>query len=243
MDVTLAGKQILITGGTSALGRVLVRRARGERATVFFTYHQNANEAKRLEQLGAKGFQVNLAKRSDIDELKKQIQSHTRTLDAMVHNAATVRDHTILNLTESEWDEVLRVDLDSVYYLIKRFLSFLFKKPGSKILNVVSRAGLRGGFGIANYAAAKGGLIALTKSLAREIGKKQILVNALNPGFMRSHMTKDIPEQAFHQNIQDSVLGCISDPEVVSDFMIYLLSDRFRGVSGQVFHFDSRATD
>ncbi|OGX03857.1 MAG: hypothetical protein A3G87_02735 [Omnitrophica bacterium RIFCSPLOWO2_12_FULL_50_11] len=243
MDVTLSGKQILVTGGTSALGRIFVRRALEEGAAVFFTYHQNTHEASCLAQLGAKGFQVDLAKRAEIDQLKKQIQSYTRALDAIVQNAATVRDHTIQNLTESEWDEVLGVDLDSVYYLIKRFLSFLFKKPGSRILNVVSRAGLQGGFGIANYAAAKGGLIALTKSLAREIGKKQVLVNALNPGFMKSHMTQRIPEQAFRQNIEESVLGTISDPEAVADFMIYLLSDRFRGVSGQIFHFDSRGTN
>lgn len=109
-----------------------------------------------------------------------------------------------------------------------------------KIINVISRVGLRGGFGQANYAAAKGGLIALTKSLALELGKKQILVNAINPGFMKSKMTEAIPEEIFDQNKQESALGQISDPESVANFLIYLLSDRFQNVTGQIFHLDSR---
>ena len=160
----------------------------------------------------------------------------------MVHNAAIVGDRTIQNMTEEEWDHVLSADLTSVYYLTKKFLSFLFKKPGSKILNVVSRLGLQGGFGQANYAAAKGGLIALTKTLAQELGKKQILVNALNPGFMKSRMSEGMPPEALDRQFSMSVLGRISDPEEVSDFMIYLLSDRVRNVSGQIFHFESRRT-
>ncbi len=240
MDVNLSGKLILITGGTSALGHIFVKRALEEGATIFFTYHQNAEEAKRLQALGAKGFQVDLSKRSEIDQLKKEIQSLTRELDAIVHNAAIVKDHTVQNLSEEEWDETLSIDLGAVYYLTKRFLSFLFKKRGSKVLNIISRVGLRGGFGQANYAAAKGGLIALTKTLAQELGRKEILVNALNPGFMKSHMTESIPMDAFKRNVEESVLEHISDPREVSDFMIYLLSDRFHHVSGQIFHFDSR---
>lgn len=147
MDVHLAGKRILITGGTSALGRVFVKRGLEEGAEIFFTFRQNHEEAGRLTALGAKAFQVDLSKRSEIDQLKKEIQGLTRALDAVVHNAAIMRDHTIQNLTEEEWDETLSVDLSAVYYLTKKFLSFLFKKSGSKILNVVSRVGLRGEFG------------------------------------------------------------------------------------------------
>src|SRR3989338_3398797 len=212
MDVRLDGKFIFITGGTSALGRVFVRRALEEGATVFFTYHQNIQEAKALEALGAKGFQVNLSKHTEIDQLKKEIQSLTRHLDAIVNNAAVVRDHTIQNLTEEEWDEVISIDLSAIYYLTKKFLSFLFKKPGTKILNIVSRVGLQGRFGEANYAAAKGALISLTKTLAQELGKKQILVNAINPGFMPSRMTEVIPKEAFKRNLEESVLGSLSDP-------------------------------
>jgi len=242
MDVHLSGKSILISGGTSALGRVFVERALEEGATIFFTYCRNRDEAMRLGKLGARGFQINLSRHSEIDQLKKEIQAVTRGLDILVCNAAIVNDHTIQNLTEEEWDEVISVDLDSVYYLTKRFLPFLFKKQRSKILNVISRVGLHGGFGQANYAAAKAGLIAMTKSLARELGKKQILVNGLNPGFMRSGLTESIPQGVFDRKVGEGVLGKTSDPHEVADFMIYLLSDRFQGASGQIFHYDSRPT-
>lgn len=241
MDVTLSGKQIFITGGTSALGRMFVKRALEEGASVYFTYHENQTEAEELKKLGAVGFQIDLSNRAQIDQLKKDLQTHTRELDGLIHNAAFVKDHTIQNLPEEDWDSVLSVDLNGVYYLTKKFLSFLFKKP-SKVLNLISRSGLRGGFGQANYAAAKGGLIALTKTLAAELGKKQILVNALNPGFMKSRMTESIPADVFKRNVEESVLNKISDPRAVSDFMIYLLSDQFQNVSGQIFHLDSRRT-
>ena len=259
MEVQLSGKQILITGGTSALGQAFVKRAREEGAQIFFTYHKDESCAKQLETLGARGFQIDLGNRRAIDELKKKISEHTRQLDAIIHNAAVVRDRTIQNMSEEEWDEALSLDLTAVYYLTKKFLSFLFKKPSPrviaptkerggrndaprKILNLVSRVGLHGSFGEANYAAAKGGVIALTKTLAQELGKKQILVNALNPGFMKSKMTAGVPPEVFERNIRESMLGQISEPEHVADFMIYLLSDRFQGVTGQIFHLDSRRT-
>ena len=242
MEINLSGKQIFITGGTSSLGRVFVKRAVEEGASVYFTYHENQQTAEELKQRGAIGFQIDLSNHARIDQLKKELQIYTHELDGLVHNAAFVKDHTVQNLSEEEWDEVLSVNLNSVYYVTKKFLSFLFKKPGSKILNMISRVGSKGGFGQANYAAAKGGLIALTKSLAQELGKKEILVNGLNPGFMKSKMTESIPMDAFKKNIEESVLNKISDPRAVSDFMIYLLSDRFQNVSGQIFHLDSRRT-
>jgi 3-oxoacyl-[acyl-carrier protein] reductase len=240
VNIHLKNKQILITGGTSALGRAFVGRATEEGATVYFTFHTDAEVAKTLESLGAQGFQVDLSKRADMNEFRKKIKEKTRHLDALIHNAAVIRDHTIQNLTEQEWDDVLNVDLDSVYFLTKRLLSLLFKSPQASILTIVSRIGLRGGFGEANYAAAKAGLMALTKSLAKELGRKKIRVNALNPGFMKSKMTTTMPQEAFERNVNESVFKEISNPEAVSNFMIYLLSDHFSSVSGQVFHFDSR---
>lgn len=240
MNIDLTGKVIFITGGTSALGRSFVKKAVQEGAQVLFTYHENQTVASELEALGAKGFRIDLRDRRAIDALKKELQGLHKHLDAIVHNAAIVRDHTIQNMTEDEWDDVLSLNLDSIYYLTKKFLSFLFKKPGSRILNVVSRVGIRGAFGEANYAAAKGGLIALTKTLAQELGRKQILVNAVNPGFMKSKMTASVPDEVFERNKKESVLENISNPDEVSDFMIYLLSDRVSQVSGQVFHFESR---
>ncbi|OGW80559.1 MAG: hypothetical protein A3G33_09310 [Omnitrophica bacterium RIFCSPLOWO2_12_FULL_44_17] len=241
MNITLSNKTILITGGTGALGRAFVESACKEGAQVFFTYFRHSEEAKRLETLGAKGFHVDLAQRSEIDRLVRDLSACTMELDAVIHNAAIVRDKTLANLSTEDWDEVLAVNLDAVYYLTKQLLPIITRKPGAKILNIVSRVGLRGNFGQVNYAAAKGGLIALTKTLAKELGRKGILVNGLNPGFMKSELTKGLPEDVIERNVKESPLRTISDPKEVSDFLIYLLSDHVQHVTGQIFHYDSRS--
>lgn len=105
---------------------------------------------------------------------------------------------------------------------------------------ITSRVALQGGFGCANYAAAKAGLIALARSLAQELGKKNILVNAVNPGFMKSRLTEGLPEGVIQKNLADSPLHRFSDPEEVADFLVYLCSDQMTQVTGQVLHFESR---
>lgn len=240
MEVSLAGKTILITGGTSALGSQFVKRALKENAKIFFTYFTNEEKARELTELGAVGFKINFAQISEIKTLAAKLKSHTSVLDGLINNAATVRDRTVQNMSDEEWNEVLTVDLKAIAYTTKEMLRFLFKKKPSKVLNVISRVGIQGGFGQANYAAAKGGLILLTKSLAKELGKKKILVNALNPGFMKSKMTDVLPIEIIERNRRESVLDEISNPEEVADFMIYLMSDKMTLASGQVFNFESR---
>lgn len=110
----------------------------------------------------------------------------------------------------------------------------------AKILFITSRAAVVGSFGISNYAAAKAGLIGLAKSLALELGKKNILVNAVNPGFMKSRMTENLPEEVLQKNLEASPVGRYSDPEEVADFLVYLSSDAMTQVTGQVLHFESR---
>lgn len=242
MDQALAGKNILITGGTSTLGSAFVGKARSQGASVFFTFYQNEGRAKELESLGARGFQLNLADLQAIERLQKEIRSQIKTLHVLIHNAALTRDATIQNMSEAEWDEVLCVNLKAPYYLTKKLLSLLFKAEPSKIFFVVSRAALSGIFGASNYAASKAGLVAMAKSLAQELGRKNILVNCVNPGFMKSRMTESLPPEVLEKNIHESVLNRVSNPEEIADFLVYLSSDRMTQVSGQVFHFESRKT-
>lgn len=240
----LKDKKILITGGTSRLGQCFVRRAVKAGARVFFTYHQNSSSAQELNAAGAEGFLLDLASMPAIDEFSKTLKEKAGSLDAVIHNAAAVRDHTLQNLTEEEWDYVMTVDLKAPYYLTKKILQLLFKASKennlAKLFFITSRAAVIGGIGISNYAAAKAGLIALTKSLAQELGKKNILVNAINPGFMESAMTVNLPEQVIQSNKEASPIGRISNPEEVAEFLVSLCSGSMQGVTGQVFHFESR---
>ena len=242
MDVSLKAKKILITGGTSTLGSAFIRKALKEKAEVFFTFHQDLKETENLKALGAKAFKLDLSEPNQIRNFVSEFKSHSNDLDGLIHNAAITHDQTIQNLTEEEWDLVLSVNLKSIYLLTKEMLRFLLKSKQAKVLNIVSRVGLQGGFGQANYAASKGGVIALTKSLAKELGSRKILVNALNPGFMESKMTRGLAPDIRERNILKSMIHEISEPSEVADFMVYLMSDYVTRVSGQIFHFESRMT-
>ncbi|HNV86390.1 MAG TPA: SDR family oxidoreductase [Candidatus Omnitrophota bacterium] len=242
MDIHLRGKTILVTGGTGTLGRAIVEKAVTEGAGVYFTFHQNQDLAKELIRKGARGFRLDLRDRSALDLLRDELRKEIASLDGLVLNAAAVRDRTLINLSEPEFDEVLETDLTSGFLLVKKFLPLLYKSPAGKIVGITSRVGTQGGFGEANYAAAKAGLSALIKTLAQEVGRKGICANAVAPGFMMSPMTADLPDEVYARQRAESVLGCFQDPGEVSDFVIYLLSDSVKKVSGQIFYFDSRRT-
>jgi 3-oxoacyl-[acyl-carrier protein] reductase len=240
LELSLKGKTILITGGTSELGQPFVRKALQQGAHVFFTYFADEETAKQLELLGAHGFAVDLASAKAMDEFVAAFGKKSEQLDVLIHNAATTADALIERMSEQQWDKVMNVNLKAPFYLTRQLLPLLLRKPQSKIFVLVSRAGLEGLYGASNYAASKGGLIAMTKSFARELGRKKILVNAVNPGFMKSSMTETVPEEVLKRNLEMSPLKSFAAPEEVADFLIYLSSDAMRQVTGQVFHFESR---
>lgn len=240
MTNILAEKKILITGGTSLLGAAFVRKAVLAGADVSYTYFKATGVARELEQTGARGFCLDLADSRAIDVFAESFAKQTEALDILIHNAALTADAFIEKMSEKAWDDVLKVNLTAPFYLTQKLLPLLMRRKPSKIFTIVSRAGLSGLAGAANYAAAKGGLIAMTKSLARELGRKKILVNAVNPGFMRSAMTSRVPEEVLQRNLEESPLKAFSDPEEVAGFLVSLCSDLMMQVTGQVFHFESR---
>jgi len=240
MNISLAGKSILVTGGTGSLGSVLVEKLIQEKSKVFFTYYQNEKKAGEFQKKGAIGFQLNLSDRDSIRDLKKRLKETTPHLDGLVNNAATLFDKTISKLPLEEWDRVVEINLTSVFLITKTLLSLLYKSEKAKIVNIASRVGIVGGFGQSNYAAAKGGLIGFSKSLAKEVGRKGISVNVVNPGFMITGMNQDLPEALLESKRAESCLNCYSDPQRVSDFILFFLSDRADTVTGQVFNIDSR---
>jgi NAD(P)-dependent dehydrogenase (short-subunit alcohol dehydrogenase family) len=240
MNISLKGKSILVTGGTGVLGKTIVLKLLHEGAKVFFTYHTNKELASELETQGATSFQLDLTDREQIRGLKEKVKTHVPNLDGLVNNAATLFDKTLAKLPSEEWDRVLEVNLTGIFLTTKTLLPILYKSDRAKVVNLTSRVGVKGEFGQSNYAAAKAGVIAFTKSLAYEVGRKGISVNALNPGFMRSGMNEGLPREILEAKLNESVLNDYSDPDRVADFCLFLLSSRADCVSGQVFHVDSR---
>lgn len=242
MEGLLAGKNILITGGTSTLGSAFVRKALKAGGSVFFTFYQNETQARVLGKEGARGFQLNLGDGPAIEAFQKKFREETKALHVLIHNAAITRDATLQNMSEADWDKTLQVNLKAPFLLTKKLLSPLFKARPSKIFFIVSQAALRGIFGAANYAASKAGLVALAKSLAQELGRREISVNCVNPGFMKSGLTASLPPPVIEKNLEAAALKRLSNPEEAADFLVYLSSDRVTQVSGQIFHYESRGT-
>lgn len=240
MEPLLSGKKILITGGTGTLGSAFVRKALAHGAQVFFTYFRSVEKAGELESAGAKGALLDLESTKALDDFLTKFRNENESLDILIHNAAAIADGRIEKLSETEWDRVIAVNLKAPFYLTKQLLPLLMRNQPSKVFMIVSRAGLYGLEGAANYAASKGGLIAMMKSLAKELGRKKILVNAVNPGFMKSRMTEHLPEEVIQKALDMSPLKTLSDPEEVAGFLVYLCSDLVKQITGQVFHFESR---
>jgi 3-oxoacyl-[acyl-carrier protein] reductase len=240
LEFSLKDKIVLITGGTGRLGQAFIRKAVRCGARVFFTYFKSFDISKEIEQIGAQGFPLDLADVKAIDAFAATFKERVESLDVLIHNAASTADALIEKMSEKEWDDVLRVNLKAPFYLTQKLLPLLLRKTPSKVLTLVSRAGLNGLAGAANYAASKGGLIAMTKMLAKELGPEKVLVNAVNPGFMRSSITAKIPQEILQRNLDESPLKTFSNPEDVADFLLFLSSDQMRQVTGQVFHFESR---
>jgi 3-oxoacyl-[acyl-carrier protein] reductase len=246
----LSGKNILITGGTSALGSAFVRAAVRRGGHVFFTYFRNRKEALRLTRLGARGFELDLSDQGATRRMVLEFKRKVTRLDILIHNAAVPDNCSFLNLPDQTWERLMTVNWEAPVLLIRRLRPLLAKtaagarkkKTGqpAKIFVIVSRVAITGGAGLACYSAAKAGLMGLVKSLARQWGRKGILVNAVNPGFMISRMTRQAGAKTLAKNRQDSVLGRMSEPSEAADFLVYLCSDRMSQVSGQVFHYESR---
>ena len=222
------------------LGSAFVQKALTRGAKVFFTYFRSVEKANELEAAGATGIPCDLADTKAMDNFLSRFRDGNESLDILIHNAAATADGYIEKLSEAEWDRVIAVNLKAPFYLSKQLLPLLMRKRPSKIFMIVSQAGLHGLEGAANYAASKGGLIAMMKSLAKELGRRQILVNAVNPGFMRSRMTADVPEAVIQKALNWSPLKTLSDPGEAADFLIYLCSGLVKQITGQVFHFESR---
>ena len=238
-------KKIFITGGTSRLGDAFVRRAVAAGARVFFSYYTRHAAAEALVNLGARAYALDLNDNAAFPALAGQLKKDAGSLDALIHNAASVCDGTLQTLSEDDWDSVLKVDLKAPAMLTRQCLPLLVndrKRSAvpAKIIFLTSRAAFRGNYGAANYAAAKAGLLGLMKSLALELAEVPVLVNAVNPGFMISRMTEKLPEKVLAAQRAASPLGRESNPEEVADFLVYLLSDKMSQVTGQIFHWESR---
>ncbi len=240
----LAGKAALVTGASRGLGRAIALRLAAAGAGVTVNYRGNEEMARSLveqiESAGGSAFAVK-ADISDADAVKalvKETVERWGKIDILVNNAGITRDSMIMRMSESAWDDVLDTNLKSAYLCSKFCLRSMVEQPEGRIINISSLAGLMGNPGQANYSAAKAGLIALTKTLAKELGSRNITVNAVAPGFIVSDMTERLPQEMKDEVLARVPLSRFGQPEDIAALVLFLAGPDSSYISGQVIAVD-----
>lgn len=236
----LEGKACLVTGGSRGIGHAIVEALAGAGANVAFTYHYSTEAASALVKLAeAKGvkcraYKADVASPDEMRSIIEQVIKEFGHIAILVNNAGITRDKTFLKMTKEMWQDVMHVDLDGVFYTTQLVAQDMVQAGWGRIINIASIVGQTGNFGQANYAAAKGAVIALTESLARELARKGITVNAVAPGFIETDMVKGMPEAALAQVKALTPMGRLGKPEEVADAVIFLAGPHSSYVTGQV---------
>lgn len=244
MDLGLKGKSAIVTGGSIGIGTAIAIGLAQEGCNVAINYRRHDKEAKevvrKIEALGCKGLAIkaDVSNHQDAMDMVEKVVSEFGQLDIMVCNAGINWDGVIWKMSEEQWDTVMNVNLKG-YFNYNKAAALVFKDQKSgKIVNISSINGLRGKFGQTNYSASKGGEIAMSKALAKELGKFNVNVNVVAPGMVMTEMAKNIPPEFLNKAVDETVLGRIATAEDLGDVVVYLCSDRSRHITGEVIQVD-----
>lgn len=235
----LKDKVALVTGGSRGIGAAIAKRFAEEGAIVAFTYLSSEARAKSIEdELKALGTDA-MAIRSDASSFEQAealigsvIDAYGK-IDILVNNAGITRDTLMLRMTEEQWDQVIYTNLKSVFNLTKHALRPMMKNRGGSIINMSSIVGITGNAGQANYAASKAGIIGFTKSIAKEMGSRNIRCNAIAPGFIETDMTDELDEKTKEAYLSSIPLKRLGRAEEIADVCVFLGSDLSTYLSGQ----------
>jgi len=239
----LQNKVAIVTGGAQGIGKAICQRfvKEGARVGMFDLNEQmiekTVQELKNL-QGNVLGIKVDVSSFSEVKEAVNKVIDIFGRIDILVNNAGITCDRLLVRMKEEEWDSVIRVNLKSAFNLIKIVSSFMLKRKYGRIINISSIIGLRGNEGQANYASSKAGLIALSKSAAREFGRRGITVNAVAPGFIQTSMTENLPEKTRDALVSKIPLRRIGKPEEVASLVTFLASDEAGYITGEVIRID-----
>ncbi|WP_418249187.1 3-oxoacyl-[acyl-carrier-protein] reductase [Dialister succinatiphilus] len=237
-------KTALVTGAARGIGRAiaLALASKGFAVALNYAGSHDAAEAvkKEIEDAGGKAFTVqgDVSKSEDVDRIFKIVKDEFGGLDVLVNNAGINRDALLIRMKESNWDDVIATDLKSDFLTTKAAAAMMMRKRKGSIINISSVVGIMGNIGQANYAAAKAGVIGLTKACAKEMAARNIRVNAVAPGFIETAMTDGIPEKIREGMIASIPMGRMGQPEDIARAVCFLASDDASYITGQVLVVD-----
>jgi 3-oxoacyl-[acyl-carrier protein] reductase len=240
IQIDLNGKNALVTGSTRGIGRAIAETLAksGARVAVVGRDLQKAKEAAAEVGGGAQGFACDVTDTSAVAKLIADVEAAFGSIDILVNNAGITRDNLVMRLKDEDWDAVINANLRGAFAAIRAVSRGMMKRRSGRIINVSSIVGIIGNKGQANYAASKAGLIALTKSVAKELGSRNILVNAVAPGFIETEMTAAMTPEAREALGKQIALERLGTPQDVAAMVAFLASDLASYITGQVLVVD-----
>jgi 3-oxoacyl-[acyl-carrier protein] reductase len=236
----LENKVALITGASRGIGEGIALRFAEQGANIAFTYLSSEEKARLLEEklagmgVKAKGYRSDAGDFKAAEQLVNDVIKDFNTIDVCVNNAGISRDNLLLRLTPEQWDEVMQANLKSVFNLTKHVIRPMMKARSGSIINLSSIVGVKGNAGQAAYAASKAGILGFTKSIAQEIGSRNIRCNAIAPGFIETDMTHYLKDGGAEKWFEKIPLGRFGKTEDVADAALFLASDMSKYITGQV---------
>ena len=237
----LENKIAVVTGGSRGIGEAIVLKLAENGANVAFTYLSSDEKAKTLEEklqsfgIKAKAYKSNAADFSECEKMVNDVVKEFGTIDILVNNAGISKDNLLLRMTQEQWDEVMATNLKSVFNMTKQAIRPMMKARNGSIINMSSIVGMRGNAGQSSYAASKAGIIGFTKSIAAELGSRNIRCNAIAPGFVETDMTHYLKEgEAAKSFLEKIPLGRFGSAEEIANVTLFLASEMSSYITGQV---------
>jgi len=228
-------KKILITGASRGIGKKLALKSKENDYVVIGT-STSKEGVKVLEEEGIHGLVLNLIDIRSIEEFNNSLIKDHSDIDILVNNAGITRDNIVLRMSNEEWTDVLNVHLNGTFKISKTVLKFMLKKKWGRIINITSASASIGNKGQANYAAAKAGVEAFSRSLAKEVGTRGITVNSVAPGYIETDMTEQINNDVKEEILKQIPLSRFGKPEEVSELVEFLMTDEASYITGQTIH-------
>jgi len=232
---SLDGKTALVTGASRGIGRAIAVELAAGGATVVIGYRSGRDEAEALAaEIGGRAVQADVASPEDA----KRLVEEAGDLDILVNNAGLTRDGLLARMPDDDWRTVIETNLSSVFYTCRAVCRPMMRKRGGAIVNVSSIVGVHGNWGQTNYAASKAGIIGFTKSLAKELGSRNVRANVVAPGYVKTQLTEVLPEEATAAMLTNTPLGRLGEPEDIAGAVRFLCSDAASFITGEVLLVD-----
>ena len=236
--IDLKGKKVLVTGASGGIGEAIAMELSSSGADLCLT-GRNKSKLKNLQKMIGGNCQIiisDLSNSEGINNLADQAQEIMGQIDILVNNAGITKDSLFIRMSENDWNEVININLNSIFKLTKQLIKGMIKRRYGRIINITSVIGVAGGAGQSNYSASKAGIIAMSKSLAQEVGSRSVTVNSIAPGFIETNMTAELSDDRKEDILRSISVGRLGKPDDIAGAVCFLASDKASYITGQTIH-------